>query len=222
MNENIKNLVLSMIMSACMVIAYAAVKVTLGMGTIEPQAALLMFLTAVVVSMCFSWMLIRHATFKREDTNKVTLSDSVRHVIRAMREDISYVWSWHCNIAMSAVDEGVDHETANRAAARFLQTLTQNVPEGVKGINTADSPYFIAFEEQWAELRKPVPHDQAAPGWYHLFNPDEPHTSIVYVSEEEGQLYINFNVIDGAAKMPMWDLKADSELHPVRDNRFPY
>lgn len=38
-----------------------------------------------------------------------------------LREDFDWAWSWHCNIAMSARDEGVGHETANRAAARFMK-----------------------------------------------------------------------------------------------------
>jgi len=35
--------------------------------------------------------------------------------------DASYAWSWHCNIAMTSVDEGMDHAAANRAAARFMK-----------------------------------------------------------------------------------------------------
>ena len=38
-----------------------------------------------------------------------------------VRADQDYAWSWHCNIAMAAQDEGVDHETANKAANRFMQ-----------------------------------------------------------------------------------------------------
>jgi len=41
---------------------------------------------------------------------------------QAIQNDHMYAWSWHCNIAMSFVDEGVDHETANKAASRFMQT----------------------------------------------------------------------------------------------------
>jgi len=39
----------------------------------------------------------------------------------SMQKDHSYAWSWHCNIAMSAFDEGVDHSTANKIAARFMK-----------------------------------------------------------------------------------------------------
>ena len=40
---------------------------------------------------------------------------------KAIGDDPSYAWSWHCNIAMAAYDEGVDHATANKAANRFMQ-----------------------------------------------------------------------------------------------------
>lgn len=38
----------------------------------------------------------------------------------AMQEDPGYAWSWHCNIACTTMDEGLDHAAANRAAARFM------------------------------------------------------------------------------------------------------
>ena len=41
---------------------------------------------------------------------------------RAMETDIDYAWGWHCNIAMASVDEGLSHEAANKAAARFMYT----------------------------------------------------------------------------------------------------
>jgi Tfp pilus assembly protein PilF len=40
---------------------------------------------------------------------------------KALQTDSGYAWSWHCNLAMAAFDEGVDHETANKAANRFMQ-----------------------------------------------------------------------------------------------------
>jgi hypothetical protein len=38
----------------------------------------------------------------------------------AIEADPGYAWSWHCNIAMAAQDEGLDHAAGNRAAARFM------------------------------------------------------------------------------------------------------
>ncbi len=38
----------------------------------------------------------------------------------AFKEDPEYAWAWHCNLAMSAYDEGLPHPAANRAAARFM------------------------------------------------------------------------------------------------------
>ena len=62
------------------------------------------------------------------------VSSAVKQVTDAMRNDLDYAWSWHCNIAMAAVDEGVDHMTANKLAARFLMILT--------GVDTTKNPAF--------------------------------------------------------------------------------
>lgn len=56
-----------------------------------------------------------------------------------MQHDESYAWSWHCNIAMAAFDEGVDHATANRAAARFMQMCF--------GVDTSKFKEYLAFGE---------------------------------------------------------------------------
>lgn len=39
----------------------------------------------------------------------------------AIQSDPSYAWSWHCNVAMASVDEGMPSEAANKAADRFMQ-----------------------------------------------------------------------------------------------------
>lgn len=43
-------------------------------------------------------------------------------VKKAMQEDEMYAWSWHCNIAMASVDEGMNPAAANRAAGRVMQS----------------------------------------------------------------------------------------------------
>lgn len=47
--------------------------------------------------------------------------DAVKTLIASMRSDPDYAWSWHCNVAMSFVDAGGDHYTANQGAARFMR-----------------------------------------------------------------------------------------------------
>lgn len=44
--------------------------------------------------------------------------DTLRAAIKA---DEGYAWSWHCNIAMASFDEGLSHDAANAAAARFMK-----------------------------------------------------------------------------------------------------
>ena len=39
----------------------------------------------------------------------------------AIQNDQEYAWGWHCNIAMAAYDEGLDHASANRAANTGLR-----------------------------------------------------------------------------------------------------
>lgn len=41
---------------------------------------------------------------------------------KAIQDDRSYAWSWHCNVAVVFIDEGGTHEQSNRAAARFMRT----------------------------------------------------------------------------------------------------
>lgn len=73
---------------------------------------------------------------QKYDSSIVTkhVPESMATVSKAIRNDPSYAWSWHCNIAMAAVDEGVDHMTANKLAARFLMILT--------GVDTTKNPAF--------------------------------------------------------------------------------
>ena len=40
---------------------------------------------------------------------------------KTMQDEPDFAWAWHCNIAVSIQDEGVDHATANRAANRFMR-----------------------------------------------------------------------------------------------------
>jgi hypothetical protein len=42
---------------------------------------------------------------------------------RQLRADNEYAWAWHCNLAMAAYDEGLEHHAANRAAGRFMHSL---------------------------------------------------------------------------------------------------
>jgi len=38
----------------------------------------------------------------------------------SMQKDPDYAWSWHCNVAVASMDEGMPYRAANRAAARFM------------------------------------------------------------------------------------------------------
>jgi len=38
-----------------------------------------------------------------------------------LQKDFMYAWGWHCNIAVCSQDEGMDHVSSNKAAARFMK-----------------------------------------------------------------------------------------------------
>jgi hypothetical protein len=66
----------------------------------------------------------------------VTTKEAVEHLSKVMQEDPEYAWGWHCNIAMAAFDEGLDHEHSNKAAGRFMHMCF-----GVNTINNDHSDY---------------------------------------------------------------------------------
>lgn len=42
-----------------------------------------------------------------------------------IRSDPEYAWGWHCTVACAALDEGIDHESANKIAARAMYNMFQ-------------------------------------------------------------------------------------------------
>lgn len=56
-----------------------------------------------------------------EKSGDTPVSEAVHALIVALRADLDFAWSYHCNIAMAFQDEGGDYATANRAAARFMK-----------------------------------------------------------------------------------------------------
>jgi len=56
----------------------------------------------------------------REFDGDAGVARAMGEVRTAIQVDPEYAWSWHCNIAMASVDEGMEHGAANRAAARFM------------------------------------------------------------------------------------------------------
>lgn len=69
-----------------------------------------------------------------EHNNAPAVPQAMAIVTNALHADPDYAWSWHCNVAMSALDEGLDHYRANKAAARFMSLLA--------GVDTSKHPGF--------------------------------------------------------------------------------
>ena len=68
---------------------------------------------------------------------------------QAMQNDQDLAWTWHCNIAVGSLDEGVDHKTANLAAARFMSV--------VFGVDVTAFDEWSRFD--WAK-KQPKPEPQ--------------------------------------------------------------
>ena len=68
------------------------------------------------------------------------VTGAVQTLIETLKADPEYAWAWHCNVAMAAVDEGLSHYAANKAAARFLSWLAK--------IDTTKHPGFPKAPEQ--------------------------------------------------------------------------
>ena len=54
-----------------------------------------------------------------------------RDLTRAMQKDADYAHTWQCNIACPLIDEGMNHEAANKAADLLMAHLF-NVKTNVK------------------------------------------------------------------------------------------
>lgn len=57
------------------------------------------------------------------DETLISVQQAMNRLKKEMKDDNSYAHGWHCNIAMAAQDEGVDFETAQRIASRFMTTF---------------------------------------------------------------------------------------------------
>jgi hypothetical protein len=54
---------------------------------------------------------------------KTEAGKAIETLSAQMKSDPGYAWSWHCNLAMLAVDAGAKHGAANRQAAQFMSNV---------------------------------------------------------------------------------------------------
>ena len=48
---------------------------------------------------------------------------AMQNLTHALKEDADHAWSWHCNLAVMAIDAGADHRRANERAASLMMNL---------------------------------------------------------------------------------------------------
>ena len=70
----------------------------------------------------------------------ITPKQAMDALRKAVRADYDYAWSWHCNIAMVAIDAGATHKTANERAAGFMWRTF--------GVNTSVPPQYVGQKER--------------------------------------------------------------------------
>jgi hypothetical protein len=49
-----------------------------------------------------------------------SIAEALDVLSTAMKNDDSFAWVWHCNVAVPFMDEGGTHKQANLAASRFM------------------------------------------------------------------------------------------------------
>lgn len=63
----------------------------------------------------------------------------------AFAADPGYAWTWHCAVACAARDEGLAHDAANRAAARFMQAAFDIDTMPMVG---TEEPFFLPEKQR--------------------------------------------------------------------------
>ncbi len=71
------------------------------------------------------------------------IKNAVDNLSKVLQDDSNLAWSWHCNIAMLAVDSGADHKEANERTADFMKS--------VFGVNTSKTKEYLAIMEHYAK-----------------------------------------------------------------------
>jgi len=51
------------------------------------------------------------------------ISEALDMLKRSIQSCNDYAWTWHCNIAMPMIDEGIESKTANIAASKIMRLL---------------------------------------------------------------------------------------------------
>lgn len=58
---------------------------------------------------------------RRRNKHNITTKQAFDRLQRALKDDPNYAYSWHCNIAMCAIDLGVSRQVGNKAATNFMK-----------------------------------------------------------------------------------------------------
>ena len=54
---------------------------------------------------------------------EITVEQAISRLSDEVRSDDAYAWTWHCNLAVSAYDAGLEGNACDEAARRFMHAL---------------------------------------------------------------------------------------------------
>lgn len=77
---------------------------------------------------------------------KVKTLKAMQALSDIMANDNEYAWSWHCNLAMMAVDVGANHKNANIRVSDFMRTAF--------GVDTSKLKEYKQIMESYDDSRK--------------------------------------------------------------------
>jgi hypothetical protein len=122
------------------------------------------------------------------DKQAITYKDALNAIQFYLKENQDLAWSWHCNIAMTAVDAGAPHLEANKRTADFMRRAF--------GVDVTDFKEYKAIMQIYETLN-------AAP--------TPPNTITITVDEYERLKAVYSKLIKLAAQMAMKQNMPDVE-----------
>lgn len=81
-----------------------------------------------------------------EANQQLSIENEMNVIRAAMQLDPFFGWTWHCSVAASMQDEGVDHRTSNLAAARFMKSAFS--------YDSTKTQWFKEFQGIWKKLEE--------------------------------------------------------------------
>jgi hypothetical protein len=93
--------------------------------------------------------------------NKITISETIENLSNLMKNDPDYAWTWLCNIAVCAQDEGLEYSASNRCAANFIKALC--------GLDMTNYKFFIETQKNSKNLINEKNYEEICTSAFYLW-----------------------------------------------------